>query len=143
MLLVPAVNYMNKLIVLLIISMLSACMGTGTKVAGVELPNWFHDPDIPGYIGISATAAPQSFGGIEAQQRVAESKARAELGRMARVQVQSRNLVRKSDQEGVDMQTASRLSSAEMLDLSRMEVREQWLHPTTGDLYIWVLVPKR
>ncbi|MCW8956545.1 MAG: hypothetical protein OQL09_06650 [Gammaproteobacteria bacterium] len=134
---------MNRLIVLLITTLLSACMGTGSKIAGVQPPDWFHNPDIPGYIGFSAKAAPQSFGGIEAQQRVAESKARAELGRMARVQVQSRNLVRKSDQEGVDMQTASRLSSAEMLDLSRMEVREQWLHPVTGDLYIWVLLPKR
>ena len=134
---------MNKLILFFLVSLLTACMGSGSKVAGVQPPDWFYNPDIPGYIGVSTTASPQSFGGIEAQQRVAESKARAELGRMARVQVQSRNLIRKSDQEGVDMQTASRLSSAEMLDLSRMEVREQWLHPTTGDLYIWVLVPKR
>ena len=134
---------MNKLILFFLVSLLTACMGSGSKVAGVQPPDWFYNPDLPGYIGVSTTATPQSFGGIEAQQRVAESKARAELGRMARVQVQSRNLIRKSDQEGVDMQTASRLSSAEMLDLSRMEVREQWLHPTTGDLYIWVLVPKR
>ena len=134
---------MNKLILSFLVTLLTACMGSGSKVAGVQPPDWFYNPDIPGYIGVSTTASPQSFGGIEAQQRVAESKARAELGRMARVQVQSRNLIRKSDQEGVDMQTASRLSSAEMLDLSRMEVREQWLHPTTGDLYIWVLVPKR
>lgn len=135
---------MNKLIIIWLVVLLTACMGTGgSRVAGVELPDWFYNPDIPGYIGISTTAAPQSFGGLEAQQRVAESKARAELGRMARVQVQSKNLIRKSDQEGVDMRTDSRLSSAEILDLSRMEVREQWLHPTTGDLYIWVLLPKR
>jgi len=108
----------------------------------IQLPHWYHNPNIPGYVGVSTIAPPQSFGGIKAQQRVAELKAQAELGRMKQLLVQSETHLQQSNQQQSRMDTHSRLSSATTLDLSRAVIREQWQHPLSGDLYIWMLVPK-
>ncbi|MDH5391634.1 MAG: hypothetical protein OEY11_00480 [Gammaproteobacteria bacterium] len=134
---------MKKLTLLLISSLLAACATNVQKTQGVQLPDWFYNPNIPGYVGVSSIAPPQSFGGIKAQQRVAELKAQAELGRMKQLLVQSETRLHQSNQQKSDMQTQSRLSSATTLDLSRTMVREQWLHPKTGDLYLWMLAPKQ
>ena len=97
---------------------------------------------MPGYTGISVSAAPQAFGGIEAQRRVALLKVHAELGRIQRVTVNT-ELVLTESSDSRDLQTQTRLSSTEALDVSELEIRDEWIDPTTQTLYIRVLIPQQ
>ena len=135
-----------RLLILLTMSLITACNGGMVRPSNSQLPAWYYEPDMPGYLGISVSAPVQSMGGIEAQRRVAISKARAELGRITRVNVQSSNVISQissRDQSTTDFQNRTRLSSSEHLDVSNMEVREEWVDPKTGELYIWTLTPKK
>ena len=136
----------NLFLYWLIIAFVSACSTNTTPPPAPALPAWYHEPNMPGYLGISVSAPVQTMGGLEAQRRVAISKARAELGRIARVNVQSSNVIRESssqDQSTTDFQSQTRLSSTEALDVSNMQVKEEWVDTKTGELYIRVLVPKK
>lgn len=135
-----------RLLLLLTMSLITACNDGMVRPANSQLPGWYYEPGMPGYLGISVSAPVQSMGGIEAQRRVAISKARAELGRIARVNVQSSNVIRESgskDQSTTDFQNRTRLSSTEALDVSNMQVKEEWVDPETGELYVRVLVPEK
>ena len=137
---------MRYCLLLLTMSLITACNGGMVRPSNSQLPDWYYEPDMPGYLGISVSAPVQSMGGIEAQRRVAISKARAELGRITRVNVQSSNVIRESsskDQSTTDFQNRTRLSSTEALDVSNMQVKEEWIDTKTGELYIRVLVPKK
>ena len=137
---------MRYCLLLLTLSLITACNGGMVRPSNSQLPDWYYEPDMPGYLGISVSAPVQSMGGIEAQRRVAISKARAELGRIARVNVQSSNVIRESsskDESTTDFQNRTRLSSTEALDVSNMQVKEEWVDTKTGELYIRVLVPKK
>jgi len=127
-------------------TLIAACNGGAVRPSASQPPAWFHEPDVPGYLGISVSAPVQAMGGIEAQRRVALSKARAELGRINRVNVQSKNVIQQSANStgaATDFQNQTRVSSSEILDVSAMQIREEWIDPSNGDLYIWALVPKK
>lgn len=135
-----------RLLLLLTMSLITACNGGMVRPANSQLPAWFNEPDIPGYLGISVSAPVQSMGGLEGQRRVALSKARAELGRITRLNVQSSNVISQTsnkEQTSTDFQNRTRISSTETLDVSNMQVKEEWVDPATNELYIWVLVPKK
>ena len=115
-----------------------ACSSAPTSQ--LTIPGWINQPDMPGYTGISVSAAPQAFGGIEAQRRVALLKAHAELGRIQRVTVNTA-LVLKESSDSREMQAQTRLSSTEALDVSELEIRDEWLDSATQTLHIRVLIP--
>ena len=123
------------------ISLFSFACGT-TPTTLITVPAWFNQADMPGYTGISVSAAPQAFGGIEAQRRVALLKVHAELGRIQRVTVNT-ELVLTESSDSRDLQTQTRLSSTEALDVSELEIRDEWIDPTTQTLYIRVLIPQQ
>lgn len=135
-----------RALLLITTSLIAACNSDVVRPVNTQPPAWFHEPDVPGYLGISVSASVQPMGGLEAQRRVALTKARAELGRINRVHVQSKNVLHQSSNNTgatTDFQNQTRLSSSEMLDVSNMEVREEWIDLANGDLYIWVLIPKK
>jgi hypothetical protein len=137
---------MMQLKTISVLTLLLMIYGGQSAYAGSQLPPWFTDPHLPGYHGFSVTASPQSVGGLDGQRRVAMMMARAELGRIKQVNVNSREQIRQSSSaEGskVDMQSQVQVSSSQLLDLSKMEVREEWVDPATGELYLWILVPYR
>lgn len=136
----------NLFLYLLVIAWVSACSTNITPPAAPTLPAWYHEPNLPGYLGISVSAPVQTMGGLEAQRRVAMSKARAELGRITRLQVQSSQVIHESSHNNkttTDMQTQTRLSSTATLDVSNMEIKAEWLDPSTHQLYIWVVLPEK
>ncbi len=129
---------------------LSACNNSGVKSSAgddqVMPPDWFYNPGNNQYLGVTGAAPVQDFGGIDAQRRVALIRARAELGRIAKVHVDSENNINTTvNSNGVVKSSNSyiKLTSAEVLDLIDAEIKEEWIHPKTGELYIWLVLPHK
>lgn len=115
-----------------------------TKESNIELPKWIDNPEYPGYVGITASAQPQQMGGIEAQRRVAHMLARAELARVRSTAVQSKSRIETtSSNSGVTISSDDfrRASTAQALQLNDVKVIEEWTHPETGELFIWLAYP--
>lgn len=123
----------------------SAC-GTGpvAQNGDVQLPAWYDDPSYPGYIGVIASAPPQSMGGLEGQRRAALLLARAEMARMKSVQVQSLSLTSTTTTgSGVTFSNEDfrRVGSTQLLQLNNVVVKDEWIHPQTGELFLWLVYP--
>lgn len=139
--------YIKLRIPLLILSILliSGCnSATVREQSGVALPKWIDNPEYPGYVGITASAQPQQMGGIEAQRRVAHMLARAEMARVRSTSVQSDTRIETTaSKSGVTINADDfrRASTAQALQLNDVKVIEEWTHPETGELFIWLAYP--
>lgn len=140
----------RKLVALAVASLLVAVCATGcgspapAKPAKVY-PAWVLNPDLPGYTGVIGAAPPQDMGGRDAQYRVATLKARQELARMIRVQVEARTTTRIEERRGQatqDYDSEMRLRANEALQLDRARVVDEWVDPETGELYLHLITPK-
>ena len=84
------------------------------------------------------------MGGIEAQRRVARMLARAEMARIksASVQAQSTSEITSSS-SGVKISSDDfrRVSTMQALQLNDVKLVEEWTHPDTGELYMWLVYP--
>ncbi|MBC8211221.1 MAG: hypothetical protein H8E21_09130 [Gammaproteobacteria bacterium] len=111
----------------------------------IALPTWVDNPEYPGHIGITASALPQQKGGIEAQRRVAKILARAEMSRFksASVESQSRIATTSSTSGGVKISADDfkRVSTVGALQLNDVKVIQEWTHPETGELFMWLAYP--
>ena len=110
----------------------------------VELPAWYNDPSLPGYIGVTASAPPQSMGGLEGQRRAALLIARAEMARMKSVQVQSLSQSSTTTTgSGVTYSNDDfrRAGSTQLLQLNNVVIKDEWIHPETGELFLWLVYP--
>lgn len=124
--------------------LVSGCSSGPVSQGNVELPAWYEDPSYPGYIGVTASAPPQSMGGLEGQRRAALLIARAEMARMKSVQVQSLSLTSTTvTGSGVTFSNEDfrRAGSTQLLQLNNVEVRDEWMHPETGELFLWLVYP--
>ena len=122
----------------------SAVVDEPALETNIALPDWVDNPEYPGYVGITTSAQPQQMGGIEAQRRVAEMLARAEISRIKSSSVQSRStIVTTSSNAGVNISSDDlrRVSSAQALRLNDVKIIEEWTHPETGELYMWLAYP--
>jgi hypothetical protein len=108
-------------------------------------PAWVLNPDLPGHTGVIGSAPRQDMGGRDAQYRVAMLKARQELARMIRVQVEARTTTRIEERGGRAMQdydSEMRLRASEALQLDRARVADEWVDPETGELYLHLVTSK-
>jgi hypothetical protein len=130
---------------LLFALMLAGCNTTpSTQDGAVKMPGWYENPSYPGYIGVTASAPPQSMGGLEGQRRAALLIARAEMARMQSVQVQSLSLTSTTTTgSGVTFSNEDfrRAGSTQILQLNNVEVMDEWVHPETGELFLWLVYP--
>lgn len=110
-------------------------------------PVWFNNPYLDGYLGGVGVAKPQTRGGIGVQKRVAVALAQAEIARAIKVVVDSTLTTEKTV---VDTKVAQYYKSKMDL-LSRQQAEEylqntsvmdEWLNPDTGELFVWVVLPK-
>jgi hypothetical protein len=123
----------------------SGC-GTGpvSQSSDVDLPVWYDDPSLPGYVGVTASAPPQSIGGLEGQRRAALLIARAEMARMKSVQVQSLSQSSTTTtSSGVTFSNEDfrRVGSTQLLQLNNVVVKDEWINPETGELFLWLVYP--
>lgn len=128
--------------------LVAACATGGARPAkpAKVYPAWVLNPDLPGYTGVIGAAPPQDMGGRDAQYRVAMLKARQELARMIRVQVEARTTTRIEERRGQttqDYDSEMRLRSNEALQLDRARVVDEWVDPETGELYLHLVTPAK
>ena len=93
---------------------------------------------------MTASAKPQQMGGIDAQRRVAHMLARAEISRIKSSSVQSASTVETiSSNKGVTINADDfrRVSTVQALRLNDVKVLDEWTHPETGELYMWLAYP--
>jgi hypothetical protein len=124
---------------------LSGCNTVPVSQGGdVDLPVWYDDPSLPGYVGVTASAPPQSIGGLEGQRRAALLIARAEMARMKSVQVQSLSQSSTTTtSSGVTFSNEDfrRVGSTQLLQLNNVVVKDEWINPETGELFLWLVYP--
>ena len=137
-------NYTPLTAIILSSALLVGGCATESKIKQQSLPEWFYNPHTPGYVGVASSAPTQKMGGLEGQRRYAILKARAEMARMQNVQVQSEsNISQKVSNSGVKVSYDDfrKLSSAQTLDLYNVEIKDEWVNPETGELFLWLSYP--
>jgi hypothetical protein len=111
----------------------------------VSLPAWVLNPDKQGYLSVIGSAPKQDLGGRDAQFRVALTKAHQELAQMVRLQVQSSSSFKSETHNGAvvaqDADIETKLQTSVGLRLDAARVIEEWTHPQTGELYLWLVTP--
>ncbi len=127
--------------------LVAACAtgGAGPAKPAKVYPAWVLNPDLQGYTGVIGAAPPQDMGGRDAQYRVAMLKARQELARMIRVQIEARTTVQTEERRGQvtqDYDSEMRLRTNQALQLDRARVVDEWVDPETGELYLHLVTPK-
>ena len=133
---------MKYFILLFTSTLILSCASSQNEI---KLPFWVNNPDIPNFYGVSTKAKVQKFGGRDAQFRVAMTMARVDIAKAARVHIYSAEKSKTSTSDkGTSFlsDTSTQISTAESLRLDKVFVKEQWHHPETDELYIWVLMPK-
>ncbi|MDH4190434.1 MAG: LPP20 family lipoprotein [Betaproteobacteria bacterium] len=140
-----------KVLALVVVALgLAACAsGAGRNVAPAKpvknYPAWVLNPDQPGLIGVIGSAPRQEMGGRDAQYRVAMIRARQELARMIRVQIQATSTTRVEERNGratQDFDSEMRMRANEALRLDRARVVDEWVDAETGELYLHLVTPK-
>lgn len=154
---------MRLIPLLLPVLLLPGCIGegdrkpSGNQAAGapgyrrpwsdddVELPAWRKDPSDKGhFIGAwgAATRLPGE-GQAELRDRAALN-ARSELARMMKVRIQTVFKSYTSESSGGLTQLAEDVSrSVADESLEGTAVREDWSHPKTGEMFVWVVLEPR
>lgn len=140
-------RFLGFIVVVLLIGCASSGSHTVAAIQKIDskYPAWVSNPDKPGYQSVVGSAPRQDWGGHSAQYRVAEMKARQELAQMVRVQVESTTRLHMEDRAGKvsrDGDVETRLQSAVDLSLGAARVIEEWTDPQSGELYIWLVLPK-
>ncbi|MFH1096388.1 MAG: LPP20 family lipoprotein [Candidatus Desantisbacteria bacterium] len=106
-------------------------------------PIWVHQPNYEGMFGAVGIAKKQEKGGYTAQKRLAVIIAQAELAKQIEVMVDTELQTEKTM---INQNYSSKLSS-----LSRQEaqqliknavVKDEWIQPETGELYVWVVIER-
>ncbi len=109
-------------------------------------PAWFHTPDYDGYLGGVGIAKPQRAG-YSAQKRIAVSLAQADLTRNIKVNVYNELI---SERVSINSTTAKhyqeKIETMSRQDadqyLNNPTVMDEWVDEKTGELYVWVVLPK-
>ena len=97
------------------------------------LPIWVEDHRLVNYISAIGTSKVKRFGGDQAQYNAAMQHARRNLS-IAFKQYQT-SLSEKSPE--IDNQK----TNVSTLMFKNVIVKEEWKHPKTGQLYLWVVIP--
>jgi len=109
-------------------------------------PVWMGNPNMGGYIGAVGVAASQD-GGYARQKRLAITIAQEELGRQLGIIVESELSIEKLIvQKGLSEEYSSTINSLSKHNsneyLTNAVVKDEWIDPATGELYLWLVIEK-
>lgn len=105
----------------------------------VDIPLWVDDPRFVHHIGAVGTAPKQKFSGEEAQTWVAIEDAQVNLN--LNYLKQQRELMLKHEKL-LPLEHESNMDlSVRKLLLHNAIVRDEWIDPQTGTLYLWLVLP--
>ena len=129
--------------IVLTLSLNSACKQNTTYTSNSEqndtYPAWVLNPQINGFVAVSASAPKQKMGGDYAQRRVALTKARQQLAEQIRVRVEAQSIDSIEVANGIVTTRQSmkaRIHSLVMLNMGNARIINEWVHPNSGELYI-------
>lgn len=110
-------------------------------------PVWLYNPAYEGNLGAVGIAKPQTRGGYEAQKRLALTIAQAELTRQINVLVDGELYTEKTViSKSGDEYYRSKLSSLSIQQTQQLiknaVIKDEWIDPKTGDLYLWVVIER-
>lgn len=128
---------LDALAVLLTLTLATGCATSPGKPAEPERPRpaWI---DRPGD-GVSASAG-MHVQGERAQEELAVSRAREEFAKRYGVSISSEHDILQTATAGRSVTTAEKLTHESMKDNQvRAVIREKWLDPKTGVLWVWVV----
>lgn len=137
--------FASILVAILLLGCVSASQNESLNSSVSIQPVWIANPEKNGYLSVVGSAPTQEWGGHQAQYRVALMKARQELAQMVRVQVESSAQFSVEENSGEvsrasDIET--KLRSNTEINLDEARIVEEWTDPHTGELFLWLVVPK-
>ena len=111
------------------------------------LPVWVYNPNYGGYLGAVGIAKKPARGGYPQQKRIAIMIAQSNLAKQIRVLVNAEVYTEKLRISKGDFETyKSKLKSLSKQEanayLKNTVVKDEWIDPKTGDLYVWVVLEK-
>jgi len=109
-------------------------------------PIWVYNPNYGGYIG-AVGIAKKDVGGYTEQKRIAVMVAQANLAKQIKLLVNStiyteKILISKKDYEEYKSKLKSLSKQEAQAYLKNTVVKDEWIDPKTGDLYVWVVLEK-
>ncbi|RMD46739.1 MAG: hypothetical protein D6834_02025 [Aquificota bacterium] len=110
-------------------------------------PIWVYNPNYGGYLGAVGIARKTKRGGYPQQKRVAIMIAQSNLAKQIRILVNAEVYTEKLRISKKDYETyKSKLKSLSKQEasayLKNTVVKDEWIDPKTGDLYVWVVLEK-
>jgi len=111
------------------------------------MPIWVYNPNYGGYLGAVGIAKKLEKGGYPEQKRIAIMIAQSNLAKQIRILVNSevyteKLRISKKDYEIYKSKLKSLSKQEAHAYLKNTIVKDQWIDPKTGDLYVWVVLEK-
>ena len=108
-------------------------------------PVWFYDPHQDGYLGAVGIAKKQEQGGYYQQKWLARIVAEQELTKQRRILINNICNSRKEIQlrNEVIIRYKSKInckSEQYSKAILKTTIKDEWIDPQTGDLYLWVVI---
>ncbi|MFH1897359.1 MAG: LPP20 family lipoprotein [Candidatus Desantisbacteria bacterium] len=106
-------------------------------------PIWVYQPNYGGVLGAVGIAKKQEKGGYAAQKRLAIVIAQAEIAKQIEVMVDTELQTEKTMINQDYYSKFSSLSRQETQQLIKNAVvKDEWIQPETGELYVWVVIER-
>ena len=110
-------------------------------------PIWVYNPNYGGYLGAVGIAKKLQSGGYPKQKRIAIMVAKANLAKQINLIVNSKVYtekirISKKDYEEYKTKLYSLSKHSAKAFLKNVVVKDEWIDPKTGDLYVWVVLEK-
>ncbi|EDP73807.1 LPP20 family lipoprotein [Hydrogenivirga sp. 128-5-R1-1] len=111
------------------------------------LPVWVYNPNYGGYLGAVGIAKKPQRGGYPQQKRIAIMIAQSNLAKQIRLLVNAeiyteKLRISKKDYEIYKSKLKSLSKQEASAYLRNTVVKDEWIDPKTGDLYVWVVLEK-
>ncbi|MDH5765468.1 MAG: hypothetical protein OEZ38_05565 [Gammaproteobacteria bacterium] len=132
-------NVYRILVILFITHFALACQQMAIKAGDDNYPYWVINPEIDGFVAVSASAPKQNMGGEQAQRRVALTKARQQLAEHIRVRVQSEYDTFIEESNGkvtINQDLKAKMQSRVLMDMGKARILNEWVDPASGELFI-------
>lgn len=110
-------------------------------------PVWVYNPNYGGYLGAVGIAKKLQKGGYPQQKKIAIMIAKANLAKQINLIVNSevyteKIRISKKDYEEYKTKLYSLSKHNAKAFLKNVIVKDEWIDPKTGDLYVWVVLEK-
>lgn len=111
------------------------------------LPIWVYNPNYKGYLGAVGIAKKTAKGGYPEQKRlaimIAQSNLAKQINLLVNAEVYTEKLrISKKDYEIYKSKLKSLSKQEAQAYLRNTVVKDEWIDPKTGDLYVWVVLEK-